>query len=145
MSDTTSTTASLADGVRSAIGGALAETATTQAMLARRLGVTQKHVSEVLTGRAGLSMDLADAMLAAMGRRVVVAVEHAPLRELPMPLTADRVLKDGHRVAWRCPIHSAARAEVTSNTKDAARQVAELAWAAHIASDHQPVEETADA
>lgn len=51
---------------------ALSATTTTQATLAERLGMSEKHVSNVLTGRVGLSFDLAERMLGALGRRLVV-------------------------------------------------------------------------
>jgi len=65
-------TQSLAGDLRGEILVALHTTSTSQAELARRLGLSNKHVSQVLTGKAALSCDLADAMLAAMGRRPVV-------------------------------------------------------------------------
>jgi ParB-like chromosome segregation protein Spo0J len=61
---------------------ALADQDVTQAVLARRLGVTEKHVSRVLLGRAGLSFDLADRMLAALGKG---------------PLIPEEVPSDGHQ------------------------------------------------
>jgi plasmid maintenance system antidote protein VapI len=64
-------TQSLAGDLRGEILVALHTTSTSQAELARRLGLSNKHVSQVLTGKAALSCDLADAMLAAMGRRPV--------------------------------------------------------------------------
>lgn len=45
-----------------------------QAFIAVRLGLSQKHVSQVLTGKAGLSFDLAERMLAAMGRQLEIIV-----------------------------------------------------------------------
>ena len=66
---------SLAGDLRGEILVALHTTGTSQAELARRLHLSQKHVSQVLTGKAALSADLADLMLAAMGRRPVVRTE----------------------------------------------------------------------
>jgi len=66
---------SLADDLRGEILVALHSTSTSQAKLARRLHLSQKHVSQVLTGKAALSCDLADLMLDAMGRRLVVRTE----------------------------------------------------------------------
>lgn len=57
---------------RNEILGALAATGTTQGALALMLGLSEKHVSQVLTGRSGLSFDLAERMLGALGRRLVV-------------------------------------------------------------------------
>lgn len=64
----------LVDDLREGVRAALAETHTSQAELARRLGITEKHVSQVLTGRAGLSPDLADAMLGALNYQPSVTV-----------------------------------------------------------------------
>lgn len=44
----------------------------TQAELARRIGHSEKHVSQVLTGAVSLSVDMADAMFAALDREWVV-------------------------------------------------------------------------
>jgi len=63
---------SLAEDVRAEIRTALADTHTSQAELSRTLGLSTKHVSQVLTGRAALSLELAEAMLAALGRQMTV-------------------------------------------------------------------------
>jgi plasmid maintenance system antidote protein VapI len=58
--------------VREAIRQALDDTGTSQIELANALGVTQKHVSMVLSGKSGLSFDLAERALAVLGRRLQV-------------------------------------------------------------------------
>jgi transcriptional regulator with XRE-family HTH domain len=63
---------SLAEDVRAEIRLALRVTGTSQVELSRRLGLSTKHVSQVLTGRAALSLELAEAMLAAVGRQMAV-------------------------------------------------------------------------
>lgn len=63
------------DQARAAIRDALTVAGITQAELSRRVGITQKHTSGVLTGRAGLSFDLAEEMLHACGRRPVVRTQ----------------------------------------------------------------------
>ncbi len=63
------------DQVRAAIRGALDVAGITQTELARRIGMSQKHVSQVLTGKTGLSLALADRMLAAIGSRLRMTVE----------------------------------------------------------------------
>jgi plasmid maintenance system antidote protein VapI len=60
--------------VRDAIRQALFESDTTQSQLAATVGVTQKHISQVLSGKAGLSFDFAEKLLAALGRRLEVSV-----------------------------------------------------------------------
>ena len=57
----------LADEVRAEVRTALHETRTSQAELARRLGMSSKHVSRVLTGNAAMTLGLADAMMGALG------------------------------------------------------------------------------
>ena len=66
--------ASLEDTVRALIRDAIYEPYITQDELARRVGITPKHVSRTLHGHDGLSMDLAERMMAAVGRRFVVGV-----------------------------------------------------------------------
>jgi transcriptional regulator with XRE-family HTH domain len=63
---------SLAEDVRAEIRLALRVTGTSQAELARTLGLSTKHVSQVLTGKAALSLDLAEAMLGALGLQMTV-------------------------------------------------------------------------
>ena len=61
-----------AENVRAEIRTALHDTRTSQAELSRTLGMSTKHVSQVLTGKAALSLELAEAMLGALGYRVAV-------------------------------------------------------------------------
>ena len=60
--------------VRAGIRAALAAARVTQVSLATRLGLSQKHVSNVLNGQAGLSFGLAERMLAVVDRRLEVAI-----------------------------------------------------------------------
>lgn len=60
--------------IREAARAALIEAEMTQAELAVGLGVTQKHISQVLSGKTGLSFDFAERMLAALDRRLDVSV-----------------------------------------------------------------------
>jgi transcriptional regulator with XRE-family HTH domain len=61
----------LAEDVRAEIRLALRVADVSQAELARRIGISTNHASRVLTGQQALSMELADAMLAAVGREWV--------------------------------------------------------------------------
>jgi plasmid maintenance system antidote protein VapI len=63
-----------ADQVRGLVYDAMDVADITQAELARRVGITPVHASRVLTGRGGLSLDLAEEMLRACGRRPVVGM-----------------------------------------------------------------------
>lgn len=65
--------------LREAIRTALDETGTTQIELASALGVTQKHISQVLAGKSGLSLDFGERALAVLGRRLRVIVAAAEL------------------------------------------------------------------
>jgi transcriptional regulator with XRE-family HTH domain len=64
--------------VRDLILEALQADGVTQADLALAVGRTEKHVSQVLTGKAGISFDLAEEMLAALDRQLVVSVKPFP-------------------------------------------------------------------
>ena len=63
---------SLAEDVRAEIRLALRIADVSQAELARHIGVSTNHVSRVLTGQQALSIDLAEAMLSAVGRQMIV-------------------------------------------------------------------------
>lgn len=60
--------------VRQAVWTALTIRQMTQAELARRCGITPKHVNKTLHGTAGLGLDLADRMLAALSAELTVGV-----------------------------------------------------------------------
>lgn len=64
--------------VRRAVAGALG---TSPATLPDLEGVTQKHVSQVLSGKSGLSFDFAERALAVLGRRLQVLAVVAKLDE----------------------------------------------------------------
>lgn len=51
-----------------------------QVELADRIGHSQKHVSQTLTGACGLSLNLASKMLAALGMDLVVSIVPATAR-----------------------------------------------------------------
>lgn len=53
----------------------------TQAELADRIGRSPKHVSQTLTGACGLSLNLAEEMLAALGADLVIATVPRPMHE----------------------------------------------------------------
>jgi transcriptional regulator with XRE-family HTH domain len=55
-----------------------------QSDLADRIGHSQKHVSQALTGACGLSLSLAEKMLGALGMELVVSV----VPQAPGPLAA---------------------------------------------------------
>lgn len=67
--------------LRDAIRAHLAETDTTQASLAEQLGISQKHMSQVLRGHVSLSLGMAERISAAIGLRLDVAL--TPLTEKP--------------------------------------------------------------
>jgi transcriptional regulator with XRE-family HTH domain len=57
------------------ISGELQRQGMTQAEFARRVGVTEKHVSRVLTGKNGAAMATLDYWAFVLGCRFVVALE----------------------------------------------------------------------
>lgn len=69
--------------VREAIRQALNESELTQSELAEQVGMSQKHISQVLSGKSGLSFDLAEQMLAVLGRRLDASVTSGPARTAP--------------------------------------------------------------
>jgi plasmid maintenance system antidote protein VapI len=69
---------SLQDGLRSLLAAELRAAGISQAEAARRLGVTAKHMSQMLTGKAPLSLAWADQIAAACGRELLVGSRPAP-------------------------------------------------------------------
>lgn len=59
------------------IRAALEESTYTQKWLAEQVGVTQKHISQLLNGRTSLNIGIAEAMLAALGMVATVDVREA--------------------------------------------------------------------
>lgn len=55
----------------------------TQASLARYLGITEKHLSQLLTGRTDGSPEMLDRLAAAVGLRIVIADAPGPGAVLP--------------------------------------------------------------
>lgn len=47
----------------------------TQTHVAQTLGFSEKHISQVLVGRSGITVDLADAILGVAGRELRFAAE----------------------------------------------------------------------
>ena len=64
------------DDLRAQVRAALAATGISQAEAARRLGLTNKHMSHMLTGRATLTLGWAEAILAVCGLRIVISLDH---------------------------------------------------------------------
>jgi transcriptional regulator with XRE-family HTH domain len=82
--------------VRQAILDALEQQGITQATLADRVGRSEKHVSQVLTGAAGLSFDLAELMLAELGQQLTVgatALTAAPIELKDEPTGSGSVIR----------------------------------------------------
>jgi plasmid maintenance system antidote protein VapI len=69
------------DGLRHQLRDALAHVGISQADAARQLGLSAKHMSHMLTGRAPLTLAWADRIAALCGMRVAAALEH--VREEP--------------------------------------------------------------
>ncbi|QIP87606.1 helix-turn-helix transcriptional regulator [Streptomyces sp. Tu 2975] len=60
------------DQLRSQVRAALERTNISQAEAARQLGLSTKHMSQMLTGRATLTLDWAERIVALCGMRIVV-------------------------------------------------------------------------
>lgn len=60
--------------LRSEVLRALNDSTYTQKWLAEQVGITEKHMSQMLTGKVSLTVRLAEAMLAALGRMVAIHV-----------------------------------------------------------------------
>lgn len=58
--------------LRSQVRAALDRTRISQAEAARQLGLSTKHMSQMLTGRATLTLDWAERIVALCGMRIVV-------------------------------------------------------------------------
>lgn len=75
--DTCTCTPTTADLFRSAIQQALDEDGLTQVALAEKVGISPKHLNQILRGHMDARPEIADRILAALGRRLVVALEAA--------------------------------------------------------------------
>jgi hypothetical protein len=76
------------------LGNAIDATDLRQYEVAAAVEITPKHLNAMLRGRAGVDLDLADAILHACGRRLVVGTE--PIVNRPTCTTLE--------AAW-CPVH----------------------------------------
>lgn len=63
---------SSADELRGLVLAALHEKGVSQAEAARRLGLSAKHVSHMMTGKAPLTIEWADRILALCGKRLAL-------------------------------------------------------------------------
>ncbi|MEU6709954.1 helix-turn-helix transcriptional regulator [Nonomuraea sp. NPDC046802] len=68
----------LQDDLRSLLAGELRAAGLSQAEVARKLGITAKHMSHMLTGRAPLSLAWADEIAALCGRELVIGSRVLP-------------------------------------------------------------------
>lgn len=72
-----STKTALADLLRAEI----AASGPRQYEIARTLGISEKHLSQMVCGKVGLSLTLVDQILALCGRRLVL--DTVPITEIP--------------------------------------------------------------
>lgn len=87
----------LHDEVRAVIRNLMTEQRISQVELCRRIHMTPKHVSQVLTGQVRLSLELAETMLSALGHRMQV---HAVSLDTAKPAPAAPVEHPGPRYHW---------------------------------------------
>lgn len=69
------TPANVPEALRAEVAAAVAASDLTQAVISGLAGMTEKHLSEVLAGKTGISLLLAAEVLKACGRRLVIASE----------------------------------------------------------------------
>ncbi|MFG2352621.1 helix-turn-helix domain-containing protein [Streptomyces sp. NPDC048521] len=62
--------------LRAQVAAALLTRGISQAEAARRLGLSNKHVNQMLTGRAVLTIPWAERILALTGMRLVISLAH---------------------------------------------------------------------
>ena len=67
-------TLTLQEQIRQAVKGLLAQQRLTQAALAARIRISNKHMSQLMRGKSPISTDLAEQMLAALDRRPALRV-----------------------------------------------------------------------
>ena len=64
------------DDLRAQVRAAIVAARISQAEVARRLNLTTKHLSHMLTGRATLTLGWAEAIAAVCGLRIVISLIH---------------------------------------------------------------------
>lgn len=64
------------DELRTQIRATLAAVGMSQAEVARRLGLSNKHLNQMITGRASLTLGWAENILATCGMRLIVGIAH---------------------------------------------------------------------
>jgi transcriptional regulator with XRE-family HTH domain len=67
--------------IASLIWAEIAASGRTQADVCTAVGITQKHMSRFVTGKTGMSLDLVDAILADLGRELVLSTRVKTTKE----------------------------------------------------------------
>jgi len=70
--------ASSRDALARLIWAEIAGSGQQQQDVAAAVGISQKHLSQTINGRTGMQLDMVDRVLAACGRRLVLATEVLP-------------------------------------------------------------------
>lgn len=87
--------ATAADSLRTSVRAALIDAGMSQAEAARQLGLTNKHVNMMLTGRATLTLAWAEKILALVGMRLNLTIEPIHAAETDRTATSSgQVLAD---------------------------------------------------
>jgi transcriptional regulator with XRE-family HTH domain len=71
------------DTLRAQTRATLKASGISQAEACRRLGISTKYMSQMLTGRAPLTLPWAERIVALCGRRIVTAVKRQPKKPTP--------------------------------------------------------------
>jgi DNA-binding transcriptional regulator YdaS (Cro superfamily) len=69
------------DDLRTQVRASMAAVGISQAEIARRTGLSTKHLNQMITGRAPISLGWAETILAHCGMRLVISLAH----HLPEP------------------------------------------------------------
>ncbi len=73
--------ASSRDAIRRLIRAEIVASGRTQADVAEAAGITPKHMSQIVQGKVGASLDVVDRLLGAVGRELVLSTRPASIPE----------------------------------------------------------------
>ncbi|MGW1160403.1 helix-turn-helix domain-containing protein [Streptomyces sp. NPDC002519] len=80
--------------LRTQVAAALLANGISQAEAARRLGLSNKHLNQMITGRAVLTIPWAERILALTGMRLVISLAHDATRAVPAPVAQQPAAED---------------------------------------------------
>ncbi|MFE9850282.1 helix-turn-helix domain-containing protein [Streptomyces sp. NPDC005576] len=134
------------DALRTQTKGALKAAGISQAEAGRQLGLSTKHMSHMLTGRATLTLDWADRILALCDTRLVIATSSGQTATPGPRVALDDLTSDQLDALYDdLERYEEVQGEMNERAVDLTRRVAELeAQAAeHLAAHEQETANTA--